>query len=179
MLEIQQKQVIYHSQPHAGAGGAMRSSEAMPMQAESMRDNMQNNEQRVSLVEEEIAIGKREVEGGTIRVRTRVVADPISEEVRLRDETVEISRRPVDKEISPQEAEKLFQSHTISATEHKEEAVVAKTARVKEEVILSKDVGERVEQIDETVRRTEVEVDRSQAGLSDSERARLSDKSNR
>lgn len=38
--------------------------------------------------------------------------------------------------------------------------MVGKTARVTEEVVVSKGAGERVEQINETVRRTEVDVDR-------------------
>lgn len=41
-----------------------------------------------------------------------------------------------------------------------EEAVVGKTARVVEEVVVSKTADEHVEEVDDTVRRTEVEVDR-------------------
>lgn len=40
-----------------------------------------------------------------------------------------------------------------------EEAVVGKTSHVVEEVVVSKTANERVEQIDDTVRRTDVEVD--------------------
>ena len=44
-------------------------------------------------------------------------------------------------------------------TETDEEAVVAKTARVTEEVVISKDVTERTERVSDTVRRTEVDVE--------------------
>jgi len=44
-------------------------------------------------------------------------------------------------------------------TETAEEAVVSKTARVTEEVVVSKDVTERTERVADTVRRTEVDVD--------------------
>ena len=42
-------------------------------------------------------------------------------------------------------------------TEHAEVAVVAKEARVVEEVVIGKETNERVETITDTVRRTEVE----------------------
>ncbi len=38
--------------------------------------------------------------------------------------------------------------------------MIGKTAHVTEELVVRKDVGERVEQVDDTVRRTEVDVDR-------------------
>jgi stress response protein YsnF len=49
-------------------------------------------------------------------------------------------------------------------TETDEEAVVAKTARVVEEVVVSKDVTERVETIRDTVRRDEVEIEKIPGG---------------
>jgi stress response protein YsnF len=44
-------------------------------------------------------------------------------------------------------------------TEVNEEAVVGKTARVREEVVVSKDVADRTETISDTVKKTEVEID--------------------
>ena len=52
-----------------------------------------------------------------------------------------------------------FRERTIELTETGEEAVVGKTARVVEEVVLSKDVGTRTETVTDTVRRTDVEVE--------------------
>ena len=52
-------------------------------------------------------------------------------------------------------------------TEAGEEAVVGKTARVVEEVVLRKQVSERMETVSDTVRRTEVEVDDSHAARGD------------
>ncbi len=126
-------------------------------------------DKRVPVVEEEVAIGKRAVEGGTIRVRTRVVTDKVSEDVKLRDEHVDVSRRDLNQPISGRQADALFTDRTITATEHNEEAVVAKTAKVTGEVVITKDVDQRVEHVDETVRRTKVDVDRSNAGRKDSD----------
>jgi hypothetical protein len=52
-------------------------------------------------------------------------------------------------------------------TETAEEAVVAKEARVKEELVVRKTAEEHVENIDDTVRRTEVDVDEGSRGSQD------------
>src|SRR5436189_2169218 len=75
---------------------------------------------------------------------------PVSEDVRLRQEDVTVERRPVDRPDAGDE--KLFQDHTIEATEHAEEAVIAKEARVKEELVVKKKVDERVEHVSDKVR---------------------------
>ena len=68
-----------------------------------------------------------------------------------------------------------FREQTIELQERGEEAVVAKDAVVKEEVVVRKTSDERVEDIDETVRRTEVDVDdtrKSGKGTSSGKRTR-------
>ena len=50
-------------------------------------------------------------------------------------------------------------------TETDEEAVVAKTARVVEEVVIRKDVTEEAHTVRDTVRRTEIEVEDSRTSL--------------
>ena len=51
-----------------------------------------------------------------------------------------------------------FTDKTIEVTERDEEAVVGKTARVKEEVVVRKDAADRVETVHDTVRREDVEI---------------------
>ena len=115
-------------------------------------------EQHIPIVEEELRVGKREVNRGGVRVRSYVVKQPVHEQVSLREEHVEVERRPVDQALGAAAAD-AFQERSIEMTETSEEAVVAKQARVREELVVRKDVEERVEQIDDTVRRTEVEID--------------------
>lgn len=119
-----------------------------------------HTEEVVPIVEEEVAIGKRAVEGGTIRVRSHVETETVGEDVRLRDEHVEVERRPVDKTLRGDAADAAFKDRKVSVTEHDEEAVVSKEARVTEEVVVKKDADEHVEHVEETVRKTDVEVDR-------------------
>lgn len=129
-------------------------------------------EDYIPVAEEQLRIGKRDVDHGRVRVRSYVRETPVEEQVRLRDETVEIERNPVDRAAAP--ADDLFEDRVIEAEEHYEEAVVSKEARVTEEVRLRKDVQERDETIRDTVRRTDVEVedDRTDTNLTDEERAR-------
>jgi uncharacterized protein (TIGR02271 family) len=112
----------------------------------------------IPIVEEQLSVGKREVERGGVRVRSYVVETPVEESVRLRDETINVERRRVDRPAGDITAD-AFRERTIELTETDEEAVVAKTARVTEEVVISKDVTERTERVSDTVRRTEVDVE--------------------
>lgn len=114
-------------------------------------------EERIPLVEERLVVGKREVESGGIRVRSRIVEAPVSEQVRLREEHVDVERRPVDKRVD--DADGLFKERTVEMSETGEEAVVGKEARVREEVVVRKDVDQHVEQVSDTVRKTEVDVE--------------------
>ena len=53
-----------------------------------------------------------------------------------------------------------FRERSIDMTAMGEEAVIAKNARVVEEVVISKTAEEHVEDVNDTVRKTDVEVDR-------------------
>jgi uncharacterized protein (TIGR02271 family) len=117
------------------------------------------NEERIPIVEEELRVGKREVERGGVSVHTHVVEQPVHEQVRLREEHVEIERRPVTGATSTAGAD-AFQERTIEMDAIAEEAVVAKEAIVKEELVVRKDTTQRTETVDDTVRRTEVDVDK-------------------
>ena len=92
-----------------------------------------------------------------MRVRSYVVETPVSEQVNLRQENVHVERRPVDRPVGG--ADNLFRERTIEAEERAEEAVVSKEARVKEELIVKKDIEQRTETVSDKVRRTEVEVE--------------------
>lgn len=112
----------------------------------------------IPVVEEQLVVGKREVDRGSVRVRSYVTETPVHEQVRLRDEKINVERRPVDRPLT--DGDDAFRERTIDMTATGEEAVIGKTARVVEEVLISKTAGERVEQIDDTVRRTDVKVER-------------------
>ena len=121
----------------------------------------------IPVVEERLNVGKRDVNNGSVRVRSYTVETPVSETVNLRDENVSVERRSVDRPVT--DADAAFRDRTIEADEYREEAVVSKTAKVKEEVVLKKTETDRTEQIDDSVRHTEVEVEDSRNGQSQSQ----------
>jgi stress response protein YsnF len=111
----------------------------------------------INRVEEDLEVGKRTVERGGVRVRSRIVERPVEESIRLREEHVNVERNPVDRVANRDELSN-FEERDIELTERAEVPVVNKEARVVEEIRLSKDVEEREETIRDTVRSTEVDV---------------------
>jgi uncharacterized protein (TIGR02271 family) len=112
----------------------------------------------IPVIQEELKVGKRQVERGGVRIYQRVVETPVNESIGLREEHVNVERRPVNRPLDPADTS-AFQEGTIELRETAEEAVVSKTARVVEEVVVGKEVRQRNEQVSDTVRRTEVEVE--------------------
>ena len=125
----------------------------------SRRDAKEGAALAVPLAEERLAVGKRSVEGDSLRVRTYVSEQPVREEVRLREENVDVERRPVNQRMdNPAGA---FQEREFEMTERREEPVVSKHAVVTEEVVLKKTADDRTETVTDTLRKTEVDVDRT------------------
>ncbi|QQO46348.1 YsnF/AvaK domain-containing protein [Paracoccus sp. MC1862] len=114
-----------------------------------------NAEGKIDVVEEQVTVGKRQTEGGRVRVRSYVVETPVEQDVELRSERVHVERRPVDRPADSAD----FQERSIEASEYAESAVVQKEARVVEEIGLSKDVESHTETVRDTVRKTEVEIE--------------------
>ncbi|WP_255478769.1 DUF2382 domain-containing protein [Rufibacter sp. XAAS-G3-1] len=117
----------------------------------------------IPIIEENLEVGKREVETGGVHVSSRMVERPVEEHVRLREERVVVERTPVDRPATANDLN-TFQEGEIELTQHAEVPVVSKEARVVEEVTLEKEVEEREEVIRETLRSTEVEVDNLTTG---------------
>lgn len=112
----------------------------------------------VPVVEEELAVGKRQIQRGGVRVFQRVEERPVSETVTLRDETVSIERHAVDRAVTNTDTA-FAQTADVVLTETHEVPVVTKDARVVEEVVVGKTETDRVETVRDTVRRTDVEVE--------------------
>ena len=109
----------------------------------------------IPVIEEDITVGKRNVEGGGKRIRTFVRETPVEENVTLREERVHVQRRPADRAAT----EADLQEQTLEMRETHEEVVVAKEARVVEEILVEKEAVERTETVRGTERKTEVEVE--------------------
>jgi uncharacterized protein (TIGR02271 family) len=119
---------------------------------------LKEGEAVLPVIEEEMRVGKREIQKGGIRAYSHVTEVPVEEKINLREEHVHVERRPVDRPVT--DADRMaFKDQTIEVRERSEEAVVSKQRRVIEEVVIGKDVGQRTETVRDTVRRTDVEVE--------------------
>jgi uncharacterized protein (TIGR02271 family) len=117
------------------------------------------DEAALSLSEERLAVGKRVVNRGSMRIRRYVVEMPAEEDVLLRDEKVRVERRPVTGTSAVPDS--AFTDKVIEMTASGEEAVVGKTAHVVEEISLRKEAVDRTETIRDTVRKEEVEIEQA------------------
>ena len=131
------------------------SSSAQSLSGSQQRDT---GSAAIPVVQEQLKVGKREVQRGGVRVFSRVVETPVNESIGLREEHVNVQRRAVDEPLSTTDAT-AFKEQSIEMRETAEEAVVEKSARVVEEVTINKEVSQRQQQINDTVRHTEVEIE--------------------
>jgi uncharacterized protein (TIGR02271 family) len=142
---------------HSGAGASQQFAPG----AGSVQGSVQGEAtgtRAIPVVQEELKVGKREVQRGGVRIYQHVRETPVTESVDLRDEKVTVHRRAVDQMVDPADVP-AFQETSFELRETAEEPVIEKTARVVEEVIVGKEVQQRQEQVSDTLRRTEVEVE--------------------
>lgn len=149
----------YREQNPSVYSGAKNMPAANTMATSAATTSATNRDEvAIPIVEEQLTVGKREVQRGGVRIYTRMEERPVEEQVTLREEHVNVERRPVNREVSASDLN-TFKEGTIEVTSRGEEAVVAKTARVVEEVVIDKEAVERTETVRDTVRRTEVDVE--------------------
>jgi len=130
------------------------------MRSESMETGRAVEEERIPIMEEQLHVGKRQVERGGARVRSYVRETPVHEQVNLREEHVSVERRPVNETLSRGDVDgDMLRERNIEMTETAEVPMVDKEARITEEVVVRKTAEERMEDVEDTVRHTEVEVD--------------------
>ena len=117
----------------------------------------------VPVGEERLNIATRTVPGETTRIRRRVVAQPVEQEVTLREEQVVVERRRPQQNGeatngAPPRQDVLTET-VIEMSDSRQVPTVWKSVHVAEEVVLRKQVTERREKVRETVRRDVVEVE--------------------
>lgn len=117
-----------------------------------------NDADSIKIIEERMQVGKREVETGGVRLRSRIVEQAVQENVRLRSERVHVARTSVSRPATEADLAN-FKDATIEMTEHAEVPVVGKEAFVTGEVSLEKEVKENSETVQGTVRKTEVDTE--------------------
>jgi uncharacterized protein (TIGR02271 family) len=141
-----------HLYTHYGLGySEQRSDTGLPEGAPATTAG----EGAVTRHEEELRVGKRDVEAGRARLRKWVETDTVSENVELRRETARVTREPIDRPAATGE----IGEEEISVPLHAEEAVVEKETVAKERVGLETDVEVERETVGGEVRKERVDVD--------------------
>lgn len=113
----------------------------------------------IPVIEESLEVGKRKVELGTVHVKSHVVETPVNESVTLREEHAAIERQPVNRPASAADLD-AFKEETFEVRQTAEQAVISKTARVVEEIVIGKTATTTTQEINDTVRKTVVDVER-------------------
>ena len=103
-------------------------------------------------VEEDLQAGKRTLRRGGVRVYARAYDIPVEEKIRLREEHAAVNRRPADRPATEADLAALNQGGTLEVSE----PIVGKRVRFVEEV--GKQVNERMENIRDKVRKTDLSV---------------------
>jgi uncharacterized protein (TIGR02271 family) len=115
----------------------------------------------MALREEELKVGKREVEYGGIRLRKVIRTETVNQPVELKREEIVVERVPGTQTAK---GGKAFEQEEVYIPLRREEAVVQKEARVREEVRVSKRSETERQNVTEQVRKEDVQIDRSGGG---------------
>jgi uncharacterized protein (TIGR02271 family) len=134
-----------------------RSATGLP---EGGRKTGKKGEASVTRAEEELEVGKREVDAGQVRLRKWVETEPAEADVELRQETARVTREPVDQPVSEGE----IGEEEIEVPLRGEKAVAQKRTVAKERVGIEKDVETERETVRDEVRKERVEVEDDQKG---------------
>ena len=138
-------------------GGSKTAGAAIPAYGEAAVAST-TGQTAIPIVEEELVVGKREVDRGGVRIYSHVVERPVDADINLREEHINVERRAVNRPATAADfAAGSGSVFELNATG--EEAVVGKSSHVVEEVLVGKQSSERTQAIHDTVRKTEVDVE--------------------
>ena len=145
----------------AAATGAAATVDTDPYAGEHYDDNRfygresNRNEERITLSEEELAVGKRERPAGAVEVDKRVETEHVRESVPVTREEVTVERRPVTGATS---TDARFENDEIRVPLTEEEVVVDKRAVAKEELVVKKHEVTDQEVVEADLRKERAEV---------------------
>jgi uncharacterized protein (TIGR02271 family) len=126
------------------------------------RGTANTSEQRLTLSEEELAIGKRQVQAGEVEVEKHVETRHVSETVPVRHEEAVVERHAITDPLAARNAT-IGESETIRVPLTEEEVVAETRAVAKEELIVRKQQVTETETVEADLRRERAEVHREGA----------------
>lgn len=123
----------------------------------SRGDDLDGRE-RLTLSEEELAVGKRRHQAGAVNVGKHVETEHVRESVPVTREEVTVERRPIQGDRM--EARPQIGEDRISVPVNEEELVVEKRAVPKEELVVKKRTVEETETVEADLRKERADVHR-------------------
>jgi uncharacterized protein (TIGR02271 family) len=115
-------------------------------------------ERRLVLSEEQLRVGKRQVQAGEVSVRTTVETERVSEQVQLAHDEVSIERRPLAADAAGL-GDVQIGEQTVSVPLTREEAVVEKRVVPVEEVVVRTNTVVENQTVEDTVRHERLVTD--------------------
>lgn len=114
-----------------------------------------DEDQAVTRSEEEVEVGKRDVQAGTARLRKWVETEPVALDVELRREVAHVTREPLNEPVADHD----FSEQEIEVPLHEEKPVVQKQTVAKERIGIEKDVETDTATVEDEVRKERVDVE--------------------
>ncbi|HWI59181.1 MAG TPA: YsnF/AvaK domain-containing protein [Bacillota bacterium] len=162
LREDQERQILDYFQAKGAcqprtqtAPAATQTTASQPTAART--ETTAGRETVIPLHEEQVRVGKRQVEAGGVRLRKIVRTETVQQPVDLQREEIQVERVPASGRPA---SEKPFEGKDIYLPLRREEAVVEKETHVREEVRARKTVGTEQQTVSSQVRKEDVEVER-------------------
>jgi uncharacterized protein (TIGR02271 family) len=172
-INVHDRAVTSGVAPAAHVETAAKAIAAVPLaaaQAVAVTPKLANLHSDVlQLAEEQLQIGKKNVETGRTRVRRFTTERDVSQDVTLHEEHAELLRTALTQPAALEEID--WADGELEVVETREQALVNKTARVVEEVSLRTKGADHLETIHEKLRRQEAQVEQLDASGKPTRRA--------
>jgi len=120
----------------------------------------------IPLYEESVAVGKREVDAGTVTIKKVVKTETVNQPVELRRETISIDRQPASGTASSADQSKAFTDQQYTIQLKNEEPVVEKRIVQSGQVVASKQATTEQRNVQREIRKEDVAVDKGNAQAS-------------
>ena len=144
------------------SGNAAMSGQQTRQQTQSRPSGTADQRERnlnLTRFEEQLRVGKEQVETGRVRLRKHVVTENVTINVPVSHEEVRVERHPVDGTVRRGTGEHTFSDETAEVTLRAERPVVTKETVPVEEVGLSKETVTEQQPVKGTVRKEQIDVE--------------------
>jgi uncharacterized protein (TIGR02271 family) len=118
----------------------------------------------IPLYQENVVVGKREVDAGTVTIKKVVTTETVNQPVELRRETISIDRQPASGQTA--DSSKAFTDQQYTIQLKKEEPVVEKRVVQTGQVVASKQATTEQTSVQQQIRKEDVAIDKGTAQTS-------------